>query len=155
MRERMHQIARSLKELHLAATMEEALKRAKEIVESVKENGKPIRELMEDMKEEAKEQDRSAEHIQHESDKHRRELEGEAHGEEKQTEHSIASAKDTKTSAKSTEEQLNYDIKVHKLETSDVKEAMREVDELECATKDADYIVKEAEAVQKKSRKKK
>ena len=107
------------------------------------------------MKGKAQEQNREASHIEKDSERARTELDSESHEEHKKTEHDIKAAAKTRTAAKSTEEQVNYDIKVHKLETGDVKEAMREVDELECATKDAEYIVKEAEALQKKQRKKK
>ena len=60
----------------------------------------------------------------------------------------------TKASARKTKENLDFDIRVHKLEKGDVKEAMHEVDDIDCAVKDADYIIKEAEKVQKKTRKK-
>ena len=52
-RERVHAIAKSLKELHLAADMDEALRRAREIVESAQTNGKSIKELMSEISEEA------------------------------------------------------------------------------------------------------
>ena len=152
-KERVHAIAKSLKELHLAASMDEALKRAREIVASAQENGKPIRELMNEIKEEATEQNKEAIHIEKSSEKSRKELDSEAYGEQRNAEHSIASAKGAKSASKSAKEEVDYDIKVHKLEKSGVKEAMREVDELECAAEDADYIIKEAEKVQKKKKK--
>ncbi len=154
-KERVQAIAKSLKELHLAATMEEAVQRAREIVASAQDNGKPIRELLNEIKEEAVEQSKEAGHIEKSSEKSRKELDSEAHGEHKHTEHNIASAKQSKAAAKSAEEQVNYDIKVHKLEKGGIKDAMHEVDELECAAEDADYIIKEAEKVQKSKPKKK
>ena len=154
-RERIKEVAKSLHALHLAASMEEALERAREIVASAKDNGKPIKELMSEVSEEAQDQGKEAEHIQKESDKAREVLSKTAHEEAKHTEHNIASAKQTKAAVKSTEEQAKFDLKVHKLEKGDVKEAVREVDELDCATKDADYIIKEAEKIQKAKKEKK
>jgi len=142
-KERVEQIAKSLKELHLAASMDEALKRAKEIVESAKGMGKPIDKLM-----------REAESIEKSSKHARKELSKEANAEQKNTKHYIIDAKKSNASAKKTKEQIAFDIKVHKLEKSDVKDAMHEVDELDCAAKDADYIIKEAEKVQKSKKKK-
>ncbi len=43
--ERIHELARSLKELHLAATTEEALARAREIIESSAANGISVKEF--------------------------------------------------------------------------------------------------------------
>ncbi len=130
-RERINAVAKSLKSLHLAATDEEAEMRAKKIVEESKGEGKSLKELFET----------------------RETLESEAKQEHKSAEHNIEDAKDLKNKTKETKEQLNYDIKVHKLEKSGVKEATKNVDELECAAKDAEYIVKEAEKVQKKKSK--
>ena len=152
-KERVHAIAKSLKELHLAADMDEALKRAREIVASAQENGKPIRTLMNEIKEEAGEQNKEAGHIEKSSAKLRKDFDREAHVEQRDAEHSISSAKKSKASTKSAKEEVNYDIKVHKLEKRDVKEAMREVDELKCAAEDADYIIKEAEKIQKRKKK--
>ena len=149
-KERVHEIAKALKELHLAANMEEALARAKEIVESAQENGKSIKDLMGDMKAEASEQSKSANKISADSDKTRAKLSSEAHEEHKHTEHNIESASKDKAVAKQTKENVGYDVKVHKLESGDVKEATREVDDIECATKDAEFIVKESGKVKKK-----
>jgi hypothetical protein len=142
-KERVNQIAKSLKELHLSTTMEEALKRAKEIVESAKGMGKPIDKLLR----EAKDIDKLSEHS-------RKELLKEARKEHSSAEHNIMEGKKSKASVKKTKDTLGFDIKVHKLEKGDVKEAMQEVDEIDCAIKDADYIIKEAEKIQKKSKKK-
>lgn len=43
---RIHELARSLKSLHLAATMEEALARAKEVILSSQEGNKPLAAMM-------------------------------------------------------------------------------------------------------------
>ena len=142
-KERVEQIAKSLKELHLAASMDEALKRAKEIVESAKGMGKPIDKLM-----------REAESIEKASEHSRKELSKEANAEQRNTKHNIIDAKKSKASALKTKENIAFDIKVHKLEKDDAKDAIHEVDELDCATKDADYIIKEAEKVQKSKKKK-
>ncbi len=151
--ERVHEIARALKELHLAASMEEALERAREIVKSSQDDGKSIKELMSDIKDEAKEQNKSAEHVQKESDKSREKLSSEAHEEHKIIEKHLESAKEDKTAAKETKEQVNFDVKVHKLEKGDVKEAVHEVDDIDCAVKDTAFIEKEAEKVQGKKKK--
>jgi hypothetical protein len=142
-KERVNQIAKSLKELHLSDNMEEALKHAKEIVESAKGIGKPIDKLMR----EAKSIEKSSEHS-------RKELLKEARKEHSSAEHNIIKGKKSKAAAKKTKENIGFDIKMHKLEKGDVKEAMHEVEELNCAVKDADYIIKEAEKIQKKSKKK-
>ncbi len=150
-KERVEQIAHSLKELHLASTMEEALKRAKEIVENAKGSGQSIGALM---REAAKEQEHEAGSIERFSDKSRKELDKEAHEEHRDAEHNITDAKKSSSAARKTREDVGFDIKVHKLEKGDVKDAMHEVDEIDCATKDADYIIGEAKKVQKKARKK-
>lgn len=142
-KERVNQIAKSLKELHLSDNMEEALKRAKEIIESAKGIGKPIDKLLR----EAKSIDKLSEHS-------RKELLKEAHKEHSSAEHNIIEGKKAKASAKKAKENIGFDVKMHKLEKGDVKEAMHEVEELDCAVKDADYIIKEAEKVQKKAKKK-
>src|SRR5574341_2343683 len=131
-KERVEQIAKSLKELHLAASMDEALKRAKEIVESAKGMGKPIDKLM-----------KEAERVEKFSESSRKELSKETSAEQKNTKHNIIDAKKSKTSAGKTKENIAFDIKVHKLEKGDIKDARHEVDELDCAAKDADYIIKE------------
>jgi hypothetical protein len=154
-RERVHAIAKSLKELHLAASMDEAMKRAREIVESAQANGKSVKQLMSDIAGEAKEQSKAAGRIQKESDKARDELGGEASEHRKQIEKNLKSAKSDKAAAGLTGEQVRHDIKVHKLEKGGVKDALQEVDELECAAEDAGYIVKEAEKIQKSKKEKK
>ncbi len=148
-RKRIHEVARALKELNVVPSMEEAIARAKDIIANSQSDGKSLKELMGDIAGEAKEQNREADHIQKESDAARKELSAEARDEHKNTEHNIESAEESKAAAKKTEEQLAFDIKTHKLEKGDVEEAMREVDELECAEKDAEFIVKEAEKIQK------
>ncbi len=130
-RERINAIAKSLKALHLAATDEEAEMRAKKIVEETKGEGKTIKELFET----------------------RESLDKEANQEHKTAEQDMGAAKELKEKTKETKEQLNYDIKVHKLEKGGVEEATKNVDELECAAKDTEYIVKEAEKVQRKKSK--
>ena len=52
---RIHELARSLKSLHLAATMEEALARAKEIMLSSREGQKPLAAMMNVLNQEPKE----------------------------------------------------------------------------------------------------
>ncbi len=150
-RERIHAVAKSLHELHLAASMEEALKRAKEIVESEKANGKTLKQLMG----EAVDQKKRAGHIEKDSETARKELSKEASSEERSAKHNVKSASQDKAHAKSTKEQLDYDIKVHKLEKGDLSESSKEVKEIDCAVEDADFIVKEAEKVQKSEKKKK
>ncbi|VVB81132.1 Uncharacterised protein [uncultured archaeon] len=149
-RERMHQIAKSLKDLHLVANMEEAMERAKKIVESAEANGKPINELLSGMKEKASEQSKRAGHIENESEKSREEFSEEAHEHHAQAEKDLESAKESKETAKTAEEQLKYDVQVHKLEKGDTKEAVHEVDDIHCAVKDAEFIAKEAKKAQKK-----
>ncbi len=151
-RKRIHEVARALKELNVVASMEEAIARAKDIVANSQSNGKSLKELMGDIAGEATEQNREADHIQRESDSSRKELSAEARDEHKHAEHNIESAEESKAAAKKTGEQLAFDIKTHKLEKGDVQEAMHEVDELECAEKDAEFIVKEAEKIQKKKK---
>jgi len=152
-KERVKQIAKSLKELHLATNMEEALDRAREIVESAKSSGKPIKSLLGDINEETSEEGKKARHIESASERTGKELSKEARKERKDSEHNIESAKKDKSSAKSAKENLDYDIRVHKLEKGDVEEATHEVDDIKCAVKDAGFIVKEAEKVQKRKKK--
>jgi len=148
----MHQIAKSLKDLHLVANMEEAMERAKIIVEGAQTNGKPINELMSDMKEKASEQSKTAGHIEKESEKAREEFSAEAHGHRVQIEKHLESAKQDKETAKNAGELLKHDIKIHKLEKGDTEEAVHEVDDIHCAVKDTEFIAKEAEKVQKKKK---
>jgi hypothetical protein len=131
--------------------MEEALKRAKVIVESEKANGKTLNQLMG----EAVDQKKRAGHIEKDSESARKELSEEASSEERSAAHNIKSASQDKAHAKSTKEQLDYDVKVHKLEKGDLSESSKEVKEIDCAVEDADFIVKEAEKVQKSEKKKK
>ncbi len=93
---------------------------------------------------------RRASKILSESEKTRKQLSKKAGRESKGAKRDLSSAKKDKRTAKSTRRQVDFDIKVHKLETGDVKEAMHEMDDLECAVKDAGYIVKEAEKIKKK-----
>ena len=149
-RERVQEVAKALKELHLAANMEEALSRAKEIVASSQSESKSVNDLMKDVNKEAAEQIKTAENIEKGSEKAREELSKEAQHEHKQIEKNLESAKEDKATAKETKEQIKHDIKVHKLEKGDVEEATKDVDELECAAKDAEVIVEEADKVQEK-----
>ncbi|GEM_PF-3127511 len=151
-RERVHQIARSLKELHLVATMDEALDRAKKIVESAEQMGKPMNNLMSEMKEESENLSKQAVHLQKESDATREELSSEAHRHRKEIESDFSSAEKSKSSAIKAKEDLEFDIKVHKLEKSDTEESIKETEDIACAAKDAEFIVKEAEKIQKKKK---
>jgi len=82
----------------------------------------------------------------------RRELGGSARQERGHIEKSIISASQSRQNAKETGEQIKFDIKTHKLEKGDLDEAMHEVEELQCAVDDIDFLVKEAEKVQKKKK---
>ena len=50
--QKIQELARSLKELHLAATMEEALARAREMVMSTQSDDKSLREVIDEDKDE-------------------------------------------------------------------------------------------------------
>jgi len=102
------------------------------------------------VKSRAKSLSKRASKILSESEKTRKQLSKKASRERKGSERDTSSAKKDKRTAKSTHKQVDFDIKVHKLETGDVKEAMHEMNDLECAVKDADYIIREAEKIKKK-----
>lgn len=106
------------------------------------------------LKKGVKKLENAAKEIEKESEKARKELSKESRKERSDASHNIIESKKSKASAKKTKEEIAFDIKVHKLETGDVKDAMHEVDEIDCATKDADYIIEEAKKVQKKAKKK-
>lgn len=55
--QKIQELARSLKELHLAATMEEALARAREMVLSAESTDKPLREVVESEEKENEKQE--------------------------------------------------------------------------------------------------
>ena len=149
-KEQISQVARSLKELHLAANMEEAMKRAKEIVESAQEGGKSVKELLNAVDTKTKEQVKEADSVQKESDSDRQELSKEASEEHKNIDKDTDSAEKDHESAKETKEEVKTDIKVHNLEKGEVKEAMENVDQINCAVEDTKFIVEEAEKIQKK-----
>jgi hypothetical protein len=148
-REKVRAIAKSLKELHLVANEEEAEKRAKEIVTAGAEDGKPIKELFAEAFVEKSEE---AEKVWKESEQNRETLGHEAHEVHKSAEHNIIDAKESKENLEKTKEQLQFDKKMHSLEKSGVEDATKDVDELDCAVKDAEFIVKEADKVQKKKK---
>jgi len=149
MREKVRAIAKSLKELHLVANEEEAEKRAREIVTQGAEDGKPIKELF---AEAFGEKSGEANKVLSENEKARETLEHEAHEEHKSAEHNIIEGKEAKEQVQKTQEQLQFDKKMHSLEKGGVEDATKDVDELECAVKDTEYIVKEADKVQKKKK---
>src|SRR5574342_863669 len=106
------------------------------------------------LKKGVKKLEKRAKEIEKDSEKARKQLSKEASKERRDASHNIINSKKSRASAGKTKENIAFDIRVHKLETGDVKDAMHEVDEIDCATKDADYIIEEAKKVQKKSRKK-
>ena len=132
--QRIHELARSLKDLHLVASMEEALKKAREIITSTNQEEKSIKELMEETKQA------------------RKELSSAAEKEHKGIVQDFSSAEKDKSATVQTKEQLDFDVKTHKLEKGTVEDAMKEVDDIACAVKDTNYIVKEAEKIQKKKK---
>jgi len=148
-RERVHAIAKSLKELHLATNMEEALKRAKEIVESANSGGDPINKLVDS---DVKDHEKVIKKLRAASDKARQELSSQARAEHSDVDKTLEKGKEAKQDTNKTKQELKEDIKVHKLEKGDVDEATREVDGIDCAVKDAKYIVEEAEKIQKKKK---
>ena len=105
------------------------------------------------LKKGVKKLEKRAKEIEKESEKSRKHLSKEARKERSGASHNIIAGKKAKVSAKKTKETLAFDVKVHKLETGDVKDAMHEIEELECATKDAEYIIEEADKVQKSKKK--
>lgn len=105
------------------------------------------------LKKSVKKLENRAKEIEKESEKTRKHLSKEARKERRDASHGIIDGKKSKASVKKTKENLAFDIKVHKLETGDVKDAMHEVEEIDCAVKDADYIIGEADKVQKKRKK--
>lgn len=138
--ERIHAIARSLKELHLAATMEEAVARAKEILDSAD---------AEHLKKAASKVEREAANVQKEHDSEKKEIVENAAKERAQVEMDVKGAHKDMQKIKHAKETLAKDIKTHSLEKGDVKSALRNVDEISCAADDAEYIIEEAEEVQK------
>ena len=66
-KEKIEKLARNLKEMHLAATIEEARKRAKEIILSTaKEGDKSIKEMMEEALQKEEETTKDAETTENE-----------------------------------------------------------------------------------------
>jgi len=153
MQENVHELARRLKELHLAATMEEAITRAKEMLANTKGSGKSLRELAGEMKKSAARVEKESVAVEKDIGHSREELNSDVHNEKKGVDEGFRSAKKSKGDVKTLGEQVKYDVTMHKLEKGDIEEAMREVDELECAADDVQTIVKEAQKVQKKKRK--
>ncbi len=147
--DKLHQLARSLKDLHLASTMEEALKRAKEVLGG-EDDGKSIKDLMEEASGVIKKDAKAAEK---ETAKSRKELDAASHCIEDETDQEIASAKRDQKAAKKVQVSLDTTSKLHKLEKGDTNDALHEVDDINCAVKDVDTIVKQAERVQKKGKK--
>lgn len=129
--------------------MEEALKRAKEVLGG-EDDGKSIKELMEEASGVIRKESKTAEK---ETAKSRKELDKSSHCIEDETDQDIASAKRDQKKAKKVQSSLDTTSKLHKLEKGDTKDALHEVDDIDCAIEDADTIVKQAEKVQKKGKK--
>lgn len=94
--------------------------------------------------------EKHARDIEKDTERARKELSREARTERRGAKRSIKEAKKSKSAARKTKENLAFDIKMHRLEKGDVKEAVHEMDELKCATGDAAFVVKTAERIQKK-----
>lgn len=154
-KERVKAIAKSLKELDLAVSMDDALARAREIVKSAQGEGVAVKQLLRDIKDEASVKGSLAKSVSRESDKNRRKFSSEAKSENSLTKRNLKSAKVSKSKAKAVKEGVTFDIRVHKLEKGDTAEAMRKAEEVKCAVDDARFIVDEADKVQKSKKKKK
>jgi hypothetical protein len=105
------------------------------------------------LKKGVKKLEKKAKEIEKDSEKARKELSKDARSERKDATHNIIDTKKSKASARKVKENIEFDIKVHRLEKGDVKDAMHEVDEIDCAAKDADYIIREADRLQKRRKK--
>lgn len=122
---RLEQIANALMQLGVVANWEEAVARAKDILKE-EGGGKTLKELAKEMKDESDESVKDA-----------------------------SSAEKDKKKVKKFKEVLAEDIKEHNLEKGDTDASSKEVDDIECAMDDAEYIIDKAEEVQKSKKKSK
>lgn len=116
---RLEQIANALMQLGVVANWEEAIARARDIIKE-EGGGKTLKELAKEMKDESKDSKKDT-----------------------------SSAIKDKKKAKKVKEALKDDIKEHELEKGDVKAATKELDNVECAKDDAEYIIDKADEIQK------
>jgi len=151
-RERIYELARSFKELHLAADMNEALERAKKIVLSSDEEGKPVKELLSDVKEEVSKEEKEVDKLQQSSDFDRKHFDSLIKKELSDTSQAIDFSESSRTQVKKMFEELKKDIKEHKLEEFELKEAVEDLDKVKCASEDLKFIVDEADKIQKKKK---
>lgn len=148
---RIHQVARSLKELHVVSTMEEALERARDIVGKTDQGEKSIGELTKAaMKKRVGESEKEHAKVQEGIESSRSEFEEGAISAKKGLEKDVKGAKFDKKEVKEVKEEVKQDIHVHKLESGDVKASKKEVDVVSHAVDDVEEIVEEADKVQGK-----
>jgi len=122
---RLEQIANALMQLGVVANWEEAVARARDILKE-EGGGKTLKELAKEMKEESQDLEKDA-----------------------------SKAKKDKKNVKEVKEILKNDVKEHSLEKGDVDAATKELDNVECAVDDTEYIINKAEEVQKSKKKSK
>ncbi|MBI4146572.1 hypothetical protein HY489_04510 [Candidatus Woesearchaeota archaeon] len=140
---KVHELARRLKELHLVASMEEAIRRAKVILSDAKEGEQSIGQLM-------GEQRKKEQAVEKFVEVSRNELAGEAADVERKMVKDLVAGKRSKSQVAVVREQVHYDDKLHRLEKGDVRDALKDVGELDCAIEDTETILKQAEKVKKK-----
>jgi len=151
---RIHQVARSLKAMHIVSSMEDALARAKDIVSKEDGDGKSIGELMDEQvyklaKEVESDQNKAHKFVE----KTREKLDSSACSESSETtleKKRLAAARDELDDLHN---QLDADTRTHKLEKGDVEASKREVKSISSAADDALDIVDDAKKVQNKDKK--
>lgn len=153
-REKVHALAKSMKELHLAASMEEALERAKEIILSSDDNSKAIKDLAEDIKHEVSKEAEIIDKASKLEEKFAEKIKSDIHKEVSDVKKSADFAKVSHTDLRSVAEKFDKDLKEHHIEKVDAKEATEDIEEIDCASKDARFIVDKADKVQKIVKKK-
>ncbi|RJQ19780.1 hypothetical protein C4580_05035 [Candidatus Woesearchaeota archaeon] len=146
---RIHELARSLKELHLAGSMEDALKRAREIL-GEEDGGKSIAQLMQEAERKVGSEAKAVEKAVKTA---RAELERESKAHEDGIDRNSRSAQNDLNAARRAQSTVDLTGRLHKLERGDVKDALEDLDELDCAIEDIKTITEQAEKVQKKKRK--
>jgi len=144
--ERINALARSLKELHLATTVEEATERAKAIINSEAEGDKTIAELL------AGQEGAHAQYVNRADARDHKEVKREAEQLEKKEGELKEKGEDLVEPLNDVHEDVVIDKHEHELEKGDYEEATRKTEELECAVKDTKHIIDMAEKVQKKKK---
>lgn len=152
--ERVEKVAKSLADLKLVSNWEEAVQRARQIVENEADHDRSLKELMADLKKETSELDSAVSELDKKDLRAGNRLSREAEEINKGRLEATAGVKDERHEVQDAKAELKADAAMHKAEKKDIKFAEEKVGKLKHTMDDTEFLVDKADELQKKKSKK-